>query len=161
MLEEVQSSTRREGRIVQISCVFVAFIEKYQNFMLDSNEKERTAQKNIFMYPHKNTCLLVIFIMCECCGRVCKVKTSNSDCSSILSSIRTGIYKGSSFYFVTSAFFCNVLICKFLPTKVKRSMCGRAQQILPKLSLIFPHSLTERQRGRLEPNTTHQLINTH
>lgn len=29
-----------------------------------------------------------------------------------------------------------------LPTKVKRSMCGRTQQILPRLSLIFPHSLT-------------------
>lgn len=33
--------------------------------------------------------------------------------------------------------------CIYSPTKVKRSMCGRTQQIFPKLSLIFPQSLTE------------------
>lgn len=39
-----------------------------------------------------------------------------------------------------------------LPTKVKRSMWGRTQQIFPKLSLTFPHTLTEQtereRRGR-------------
>lgn len=39
-----------------------------------------------------------------------------------------------------------------LPTKVKRSMCGRTQQILPRLSLIFPQSLT----GEKETSVNHE-----
>lgn len=41
-----------------------------------------------------------------------------------------------------------------LPTKVKRSMCGRTQHILPRFSLIFPQSLT----GEKEASVNHEIM---